>query len=259
LDYTPIGSGGFEVAAQTGTTGYWDTDMTWNAAAGMGAGVAIVPSAAGVYVPDRTTKWYSVNNDIAQDGRLAAYRGRQGSGAIFVANCAGPGDYLGRYYGYQRPAGAVTAAITGTIISCANGAGVPTVPGTACAATSGTTFNNVAPHDVLGFWCSTCHDRYLAPGSGSRTTDSGDADYHYRHRSQGTGTSLGTGAYTCVDCHNAHGTAATASSSLASNASYANGSVLLKGDNRAVCLRCHAGAVNFFNITTSPTAPMVLP
>ena len=64
------------------------------------------PTGAGVYVPDRTVKWYSVNNDITLDGMLAAYRGRAGSGEIFVANFAGQGDYMGRYYGYQRPAGA---------------------------------------------------------------------------------------------------------------------------------------------------------
>ena len=267
LDYTPAGSNGFEVAAQVSTTGYWDTDMTWAAAAGLGAGVPIVPSAAGVLVPDRATKWYSVNNDITKDGMLGAYRSRTAAAPavaeIYVANFAGQGDYMGRYYGYMRPAGAVVAPpalpATGTAISCANGVGVPTNPPTPCAATTGTAFNNVTPHDALGFWCSTCHDRYLAPGGASRTTDSGDANYHYRHRSQGTGATLGTGAYTCVDCHNAHGTVATASSALASDASYAKGSVLLKADNRAVCSRCHAAAVNFFNVTNSPLAPMVRP
>lgn len=265
LDFTPAGSNGFEIAAEVGTTGYWDTDMTWNAAAGLGAGVAVVPSATGVQVPDRTIKWYSVNSDITLDPSLGAFRGRVTGNEIYVANSAGRGDYMARYYGYRRPSATSTVgAVAGTLIDCNNPPAVPPVASaanTACGAATGTVFNNSAPHDVLGFWCSTCHDRYLAPGgtgTGSRTTDSGDALYHYRHRSQSLGTTLGTGTYTCVDCHNAHGTSATASSALASNASYATGSVLLKGDNRAVCTRCHAGAINFFNVTTSPTAPMIL-
>jgi hypothetical protein len=102
----------------------------------------------------------------------------------------------------------------------------------------------------------------MAPGGASRTTDSGDPGYHYRHRSEaaaGAATLAGTGTYTCVDCHNAHGTAQTSSSALATDASYAKGSVLLKADNRAICARCHAGAINFFNVTTSPTAPIIVP
>lgn len=261
LDYTPVGSNGYEVAAQVSTTGYWDTDLVWGSGAGAPlTGTTMVPSAAGVLVPDRTVKWYSVNNDIALDPSLAAFRGRVTGNEIYVAIFAGQGDYMGRYYGYKRPAAtANVGATTGTLIDCANPPTVP--PSGACGAATGTAFNNTAPHDVLGFWCSTCHDRYLAPGGASRTTDSGDANYHYRHRSQAistTGGGMGSGQYTCVDCHNAHGTSATASSALANSASYATGSVLLKGDNRAVCVRCHAGAVNFFNVTTSPTAPMIL-
>jgi hypothetical protein len=136
--------------------------------------------------------------------------------------------------------------MTATSTDCPGGAG-------------GTAFNNQAPHDVLGYWCATCHDRYLAPGGASRTTDSGDLSYHFRHRSAASGATLaGTGTYTCVDCHNAHGTSATANA-LSTSATYAADSALLKADNRAVCIRCHAGAINFFNTTTSPTAPMVLP
>jgi predicted CXXCH cytochrome family protein len=251
LRFEPEGSNGFEVtnASLANTVGS-GTTFTWNTAA--------VPDVLGVTVPDPAVQWYTPNTDAALDGMVRAYRGRQGSGEIFVANFAGVGDYMGRYYGYQRPAGAVTAAVTGTILSCVNGSGVPTVPGTACAPTTGTAFNNVAAQDKLGYWCATCHDRYLAQGgNATRATDSGDPGYHFRHRSQGNSTTAGQ--YTCVSCHNAHGTAATASSTLAANASYATGSVLLKGDNRAVCVRCHAGAINFFNVTTSPTAPMVLP
>jgi predicted CXXCH cytochrome family protein len=82
---------------------------------------------------------------------------------------------------------------------------------------------------------------------------SGDTTYMYRHTSgdlrasmdgtvsADTRTSLGRA---CVACHVAHGTTAAADS-LASNASLAKGSVLMRMDNRSICLRCHAGAVNF--------------
>lgn len=252
LRFQPEGSNGFEVsnALRANTVGA-GTGFTWN--------TSVVPDTAGVLVPDTATQyWYTPNTDYALDGMVLAYRGRVGSGEMFVANFAGLGDYMGRYYGYQRPAGAVTAAITGTVLSCVNGSGVPTTPGTACGATTGTAFNNVAAQDKIGYWCSLCHDRYLAEGgNATRATDSGDPGYHFRHRSQGNGATAGQ--YTCVSCHNAHGTAATASSALADSASYATGSVLLKADNRAICVRCHAGAINFFNVTTSPGAPMVLP
>ena len=269
LRFTPAGSNGFEVAGEVGagTANYWNTTQTWSPAVGTPfAGTAVVPSTAGVLVPDRTIKWYSVNNDITRDPSLAAYRARSGPSApeIYVANFAGQGDYGGRYYAYRRPSTA--ASLTpptppsdiSTYTSCPNGSGVPTNPVTACGAATGTAFNNSAPHDALGFWCSTCHDRYLAPGGASRTTDSGDPGYHFRHRAAATGATTGTGTYTCVDCHNAHGTASTANA-LAGSATYAGDSALLKADNRAICTRCHAAAVNFFNVSTSPTAPMIVP
>lgn len=249
LRFQPTGSNGFEVteAARPNTVGA-GTTFTWN--------TSVVPDVLGVLVPDPATHWYTVNNDITLDGVVGAYSGRVGSGEIFTAIFAGPGDYMGRYYGYRRPAGTIGGATT--VISCKNGGGVPTNPATACAATTGTAFNNVSAQDKLGYWCATCHDRYLAQGgNATRATDSGDLGYHFRHRSQGN--SATAGQYTCVSCHNAHGTAAAASSALASNASYAGGSVLLKADNRAICVRCHAGAINYFNVTTSPLAPMVLP
>lgn len=82
---------------------------------------------------------------------------------------------------------------------------------------------------------------------------SGDTTYMYRHTSgdlrasmdgtvnADTRTTLGRA---CVACHVAHGTTAAADA-LASNASLATGSVLMRMDNRSICLRCHAGAVNF--------------
>jgi predicted CXXCH cytochrome family protein len=89
---------------------------------------------------------------------------------------------------------------------------------------------------------------------------SGDTTYMYRHASgdirissdgaaaAGAGTSV---SRSCVACHVSHGTAAQMSI-LASDATLAavagndtNNSTLLRMDNRSLCLRCHAGDVNF--------------
>ena len=83
--------------------------------------------------------------------------------------------------------------------------------------------------------------------------DSGDNVLKYRHASgdirissdganaAGAGTSL---SRACNACHVSHGTTA-AMTTLASNASLATGSTLLRMDNRSICLRCHAPDVNF--------------
>jgi predicted CXXCH cytochrome family protein len=82
---------------------------------------------------------------------------------------------------------------------------------------------------------------------------SGDTTYMYRHASgdirasqdgtvtAGAGTSL---SRSCMACHVAHGTTAVADS-LSANATLTDDSALLRMDNRSICLRCHAGAVNF--------------
>jgi hypothetical protein len=89
--------------------------------------------------------------------------------------------------------------------------------------------------------------------------DSGDLTYKYRHSSgdirlsadgataKGAGTSV---SRSCVACHVAHGSAAVMTT-LASGATLVpvppagNNSVLLRMDNRSICLRCHASTVNF--------------
>jgi Zn-finger protein len=90
--------------------------------------------------------------------------------------------------------------------------------------------------------------------------DSGDTTYMFRHTSgdiritmdqssaAGAGTSV---SRSCAACHVAHGTSA-AMTILASDATLTavagpdvNNSVLLRMDNRSLCLRCHAGNVNF--------------
>lgn len=82
---------------------------------------------------------------------------------------------------------------------------------------------------------------------------SGDTTYMFRHTSgdlrpssDGTVTqdTRATIGRACVSCHTSHGTTAQMTA-LADGASLATGSTLLRMDNRSVCLRCHAGTVNF--------------
>jgi predicted CXXCH cytochrome family protein len=279
LRFQPSGSNGFEIASETGagSSFAWNTSLTWNSASGLTG--AVVPSALGVTVPDPLIKWYTYNSDIAVDPSVGAYRGRTAAGDYMVAVFAGVGDYMGRYYGYANPANLTTVATAGvdcpTIVTNPTNVAPPNAPdpaGSHLCSTGGTAFNNRPAHDALGYWCATCHDRYLAlggntaqdpasppaNGSGSRVNDTGDPAYHFRHTSEfvSSFTRFGTGVYDCVDCHNAHGTSSTANA-LAQSATYADDSALLKADNRAVCVRCHAPSVNFFNVTTSPNAPWV--
>ncbi len=90
----------------------------------------------------------------------------------------------------------------------------------------------------LSNWCAQCHTRHAAP-SLSGHTDSGDPIFTYRHTT--TGFSVG-----CVNCHVAHGTAATMSG-YAQSVPWPDGSLptgnerssLLRLDNRGVCEACH--------------------
>jgi predicted CXXCH cytochrome family protein len=84
--------------------------------------------------------------------------------------------------------------------------------------------------------------------------DGGDQTYKYRHSSgdirlsMDGATSIGSGtsvSRSCVACHVAHGTAAQMTAFAASETLAANSSILLRMDNRSVCLRCHASNVNF--------------
>ncbi|MBI5945396.1 MAG: cytochrome c3 family protein [Chloroflexi bacterium] len=86
--------------------------------------------------------------------------------------------------------------------------------------------------------------------------NSGDTTYMFRHASgdirlsMDASKSSGLGSQTrvsrsCVACHVSHGTTAAMTTPLATNASLAADSALLRLDNRSMCLRCHAGAVGF--------------
>jgi predicted CXXCH cytochrome family protein len=86
-------------------------------------------------------------------------------------------------------------------------------------------------------WCSTCHTRYL---SDNRKMQNNDSFYTYRHRSN----SGSQGSPNCVQCHVAHGTSALATGAQSAalkmpDGTTTEGSVLLRVDNRGVCLMCH--------------------
>ena len=240
LRFNPTGSNGF------GTTGV-------SAAYFTKAGVTQAGTTGGVYIADVATKWYTVNTDSTIDPSVSAYRSRYATSpapAHFTpwwAFVNMPGDYAGRAFIYQRPAMQIssgTASGTTTLYSCspvATGAPIDqscAYPGNPAA---GSVWSNATPMSNLGYWCSTCHDRYLATGAG-KTTASGDTVYMYRH----TTTSVA-----CVNCHTAHGTTAQMTTTLAQNATlnsaagltgYTN---LLKLDNRALCADCHGYDVNW--------------
>jgi len=93
----------------------------------------------------------------------------------------------------------------------------------------------------IAAWCTTCHTRYLA-GSGSHSTNSGDATFMYRHRSD---VNYKAGGANCITCHVAHGsnaktTGVSNSVSLPGGVTAPpNDSRLLRVDNRGMCIMCH--------------------
>jgi predicted CXXCH cytochrome family protein len=238
LRFSPSGSNGFE------TTGV-------SAAYFVKAGTTQSGVNGGVYVADVNVKWYTVNTDSTIDPSVVAYRARYdtlaGRFTPFWSYVNMPGDYAGRAYVYQRPAMQIssgTASGTASLSSCspvATGAAIDqscAYPGNPVA---GSVWSNAAPMGNLGYWCSTCHDRYLATGTG-RTTDSGDATYMFRHS---------TTSVACVNCHTAHGTTAKMTTTLAQNATLntvaglTGNTNLLKMDNRALCADCHGYDVGY--------------
>jgi hypothetical protein len=106
-----------------------------------------------------------------------------------------------------------------------------------------TTTNYLAngPGAISG-WCSQCHTRYFAPTASAKTALAGDSIFAYRH------TTSAPWAPSCVKCHAAHGSNATATGYAATApwpggtgapAEPAGGSRLLKMDNRGICQKCH--------------------
>ena len=90
-------------------------------------------------------------------------------------------------------------------------------------------------------FCSNCHTRYMATDS----LDSGDATFKYRHQSDGVAQTVGKTRPTCIQCHLAHGSNATAGavSDTVKNpdgtASTVGDSKLLRVNDRGICQMCH--------------------
>lgn len=248
LRFNPVGSNGYQVVSGGATnTGYFTS-----------AGVTQTGLNGGVYVADVATKWYTLNTDYTIDPTVQAFRSRgtAGTNTPWWAYVNMRGDAAGRTYVYQRPAMQIsgtyvagvwtpTAYVPGTsYISCSPSinAGVGSIDGS-CTYTAttnpaaGSVWNNTVPMGKLGYWCATCHDRYLA-GSTGRTVSSTDSKYTFRHS---------TTSVACVNCHTAHGTTAdmTLTNTNHPTASLTSGSILLKADNRQLCADCHGYDVNW--------------
>lgn len=255
LRFEPTGSNGFEVTGST-TLAWW--------AAGNSQ------STDGITVRETANYWYTPNTSSTLDGTVMFYRTRYDSVAgewtAWGSYIAQIGDLAGRSYVYARPAASVTATVNAfsattngvKTSTCKDGSGnLPPLPTAttggwlytiyACGSTTGTSFNNngttlagglTAGRAQLGYWCGTCHDRYMA-GSGSRDFNSGDGYYTYRHNSASSAV--------CVDCHVAHGTSSvmTNTNTIYPTASLTTGSILMKLDERSICLKCHGHSVNF--------------
>jgi predicted CXXCH cytochrome family protein len=281
LRYQATGSNGYEV-----TTG---TLFSVNAASlSTGAmGITVAPAtgaAGGATIVDTTSyqggpnHWYSLNDDATIDQGLAALtKPHVGATDILTTPLWQPisqskGDYSPAARGdqYRRPA--LTASSTSLSCSWTAASGItympsanPPVTTNNCAAYANgggslpaitERFNNVPQRLGVAYFCSECHDRYLAD-SASRTLagKSTDGTYMYRHAS-GSGDASSP-SVTCVDCHVAHGTSATettlsASATLAQQPIALNSSALLKLDNREMCARCHFGTIGVQLSLTNP-------
>ncbi len=108
----------------------------------------------------------------------------------------------------------------------------------------------------VGKWCTTCHTRYWA-STGSADASSGDAIFKFRHTTNPAGrdTHGRAGPVTlsgsCLKCHAAHGSNATAATGVGmysgsveqpDGSHTGNGSGdsrLLRMDNRGICQKCH--------------------
>jgi predicted CXXCH cytochrome family protein len=252
----------------TGSNGYASTFLpTSGTPPVVTAGIVEQGPLGGVFVDEArngagaAVYWYTINADATIDSTVQAFRSR--GVAVSATNPVayntpwwayvnGRGDYAGRSYIYERPAMQISTATTFAVgtsyVSCSpvtHGAGNTIAFDANCALpgnpAAGSAWNNTVPMGRLGFWCSTCHDRYLAD-SAARSTDSGDTTYRFRHA---------TTSVACVNCHTAHGTTAQMTTALAQNATLnsapglTGNTNMLKLDNRGLCADCHGYEVGF--------------
>lgn len=183
--------------------------------------------------PQAVTSWHTIDGATAGTmwGNGAI---NSGAGPSFAMECTSCHDPHGNsQYRILRPIPLGSNAAAGVTVTDQADPKVYTT----------TNYFSVGPvsGNQISSWCSQCHTRYL---SSSAETSSGDSIFTYRHRSNG---SLGT---TCIKCHAAHGTNASATEPYSSSVGFPGGSAgttatqeskLLKMDNRGICLKCHTG------------------
>jgi len=250
LRWQPAGSAGFTAPA---------TSVNWSGGA-FPANDATTP-VTGWLVPDsfaaNGSEWYTLgttnafavgdynagNANDAYNPTGHNYRPAAIATAYFCAQCHD------RYFNNTRLRNATDASVY-----CGHPLNGTTVVGTATLPYQPDA-DGLAPwiHPVDPVRCEAVVDATNNIVSWGDNGSSGDTTYMYRHSSgdirasmdltvtAGAGTSV---SRSCVACHVSHGTAAQMTA-LADSASLATGSVLLRMDNRSVCLRCHASTVNF--------------
>jgi hypothetical protein len=268
LRYTPEGSNGYEITSVAGKAFYTNalkTDAiippTTLASGGLSASVhePIGMGATSGNNYTATSWWYTINTNAypsqAYDPFLVALDKPYGASATtkWTSVTFGPNDPAPIIHGaaYLRPA---TANSTSLFCYTPGGTAPANPPATNnnCVApnftVTGPLFNNSSARLGMAFFCAQCHDRYLSSSAGL-TTSTGDKLFMFQHDSGATKTALKDPNVTCVDCHNAHGSSATAtdlsSDPLSTTASNPDDSSMLKLDNREMCISCHGSSINF--------------
>lgn len=268
LRYQPTGSNGFEITSNTAL--FTNTNSgALDQVAGAGGGATVLePAGMNANAADgyKATKWwYTLNSDWTLDPLVAALKLPHGwvAGQPWESVSNGLGDYgpNGRGLEYLRPAFNASVVNTAKGYYCNDPTAASLVANPPFATTTGTyatytgncatfltthletgtAFDNSKARVALGLFCSQCHDRYFE-ASGSAALKTADAVFMYQHAS-GAATASDP-SITCVDCHASHGTSAIADA-LASSASLAGDSALLKLDNRSMCATCHGTGINF--------------
>lgn len=91
----------------------------------------------------------------------------------------------------------------------------------------------------LTSWCSQCHTRDMT-GTGSGSTNSGDAVFMYRHTTNAGVSATAANGLACTSCHVAHGTTISVTGqAAAAGVGLTADSAMLRLNNRGVCQSCH--------------------
>lgn len=271
LRYTPTSSNGFEITTAAGQA-FWTntlaTTATIEQTSSPYAGVSVLePGGMGATSANNytaTSWWYTINTNalnptgtgtgpydpflVALDKPYGATATTQWHSVTFGPN--DPAPYI-RGATYKRPAAANSTSLfcfTPDPTDATQPANPPATNNNCTGALGtviGTSFDNSSARLGISFFCAECHDRYLSSSAGL-TTSTTDQLFMFQHDSGATSTIGKNPNLTCVDCHNAHGTSATATTLASDPLSGTNGdSSGLKLDNREMCIKCHGTSVNF--------------